>query len=129
VIYLNGGFTGGETNFLCEDEVLFKDPETDQFCSRKENILESVKPEAGMALIFLHMTRHEGARLTSGTKYILRSDVLFKRENPPLISEEEARARALFRRASDLELENPMEAVKLYQQAFRLSPSLDKNFF
>lgn len=57
MIYLNGGYDGGFTDF--ED---FK-----------------VWPEPGMAVCFKHKLRHEGAPVTLGTKYVLRSDVMFKR--------------------------------------------------
>lgn len=57
IIYLNDDFEGGETDF------------------RK---LFSIKPEQGAALIFHHPYRHEGKELLSGTKYILRTDVMYK---------------------------------------------------
>ncbi|MFB6453850.1 2OG-Fe(II) oxygenase [Chitinophaga sp. Hz27] len=59
LIYLNDGYTGGETVFYTG---------------------EVVRPEAGSALIFYHSLRHEGAILRSGTKYVLRSDIMY-REN------------------------------------------------
>lgn len=34
-------------------------------------------PRAGSALLFIHDTWHEGAAVTAGTKYVLRSDVLY----------------------------------------------------
>ncbi|SIO64991.1 Predicted 2-oxoglutarate-and Fe(II)-dependent dioxygenase YbiX [Singulisphaera sp. GP187] len=57
MIYLSEGFTGGETVF---QEV-------------------SVTPQLGMALIFEHQLIHEGAAVTSGRKYVLRSDVMYGR--------------------------------------------------
>ncbi|WP_269759142.1 2OG-Fe(II) oxygenase [Variovorax sp. E3] len=55
LVYLNDGFTGGETDFR-------------EF---------RVKPEAGAALLFVHDTWHEGAAVEAGVKYVLRSDVLY----------------------------------------------------
>jgi hypothetical protein len=55
LVYLNDGFTGGDTDFR-------------EF---------RVKPETGAALLFIHDTWHEGAAVESGTKYVLRSDVLY----------------------------------------------------
>ena len=55
LVYLNEDFIGGETDFRS-----FK-----------------LVPKTGTALIFVHETWHEGCALTSGTKYVLRSDVLF----------------------------------------------------
>ena len=57
VIYLNANFRGGQTSF------------------RK---LFSVIPEQGKALLFAHPLRHEGKEITEGTKYVLRTDVMFK---------------------------------------------------
>ncbi|MCW7540824.1 hypothetical protein OOT46_23675 [Aquabacterium sp. A7-Y] len=34
-------------------------------------------PRAGSASLFVHETWHEGRSLQSGTKYVLRSDVLY----------------------------------------------------
>ncbi len=57
IIYLNDGYQGGETDF----------PE----------IGERVHAEVGKALLFQHMVLHEGAAVTRGRKYVLRSDVWF----------------------------------------------------
>ena len=56
MLYLNGGFEGGETSFQSG---------------------LSIKPEAGMILVFRHALYHEGAAVVSGRKYVLRSDVMF----------------------------------------------------
>ncbi len=56
MIYLNDGYTRGETTF---------------------NRL-SIKPEKGMALIFLHSLEHEGSAVLSGVKYVLRSDIMYR---------------------------------------------------
>lgn len=57
MIYLNDDFEGGETAF---DEV-------------------EIKPETGTALCFIHEQKHEGKPVLSGTKYALRSDVMYTR--------------------------------------------------
>jgi prolyl 4-hydroxylase len=59
MIYLNAGFTGGETKF-------------------REHI---VTPQAGMALFFDHRLLHEGAEVLSGVKYVMRTDVMFSASN------------------------------------------------
>lgn len=55
LLYLNAGFTGGDTVF--RDAV--------------------VTPESGMLLLFPHATWHEGAVVETGVKYVLRSDILY----------------------------------------------------
>jgi prolyl 4-hydroxylase len=58
MVYLNGGFEGGNTEFL-------------DFDTR-------AVPQAGRALLFQHQVLHEGCEVTSGTKYVLRSDVMYR---------------------------------------------------
>lgn len=55
MVYLNDDFVGGET--------LFEDL--------------TVNPEKGMALIFAHGYLHEGGEVSSGRKYVLRTDVMY----------------------------------------------------
>ena len=55
IFYLNDGFTGGETDFFGR----------------------SVTPRRGAAILFPHELRHEGRPVTSGVKYVLRTDVMY----------------------------------------------------
>ena len=57
LIYLNDDFQGGETEF------------------RK---ITTVVPKKGMALVFMHNLRHEGKEVLSGTKYVLRTDIMYR---------------------------------------------------
>ncbi|MES2950034.1 MAG: 2OG-Fe(II) oxygenase [Pseudomonadota bacterium] len=59
MIYLNDDFEGGSTDFGWE----------------------SVKPTQGMALVFPHRLRHQGAVVLSGVKYVLRTDVLYAKSD------------------------------------------------
>ncbi len=58
MVYLNDGFTGGATAFHDWDL--------------------RVAPRTGMALLFQHLVLHEGCELIAGTKYVLRSDVMYR---------------------------------------------------
>jgi hypothetical protein len=58
IIYLNEDFEGGSTNLI-----LFN---------------EEIKPKTGMLLLFDHKILHSGSSVTSGTKYVLRTDVMYK---------------------------------------------------
>jgi prolyl 4-hydroxylase len=60
MVYLNEGFDGGETAF--------------------HDLGQKVAPRTGMALLFQHRTYHEGCEVTRGIKYVLRSDVMYRRE-------------------------------------------------
>ena len=61
MVYLNADFQGGETQFFDEN---FQ-PQT------------TVRPEAGMALAFVHLQLHEGVHVVEGRKYVLRTDVMY----------------------------------------------------
>lgn len=61
MIYLNDDFRGGQTNFDL----------------RYPHHEKSIAPKRGMALLFLHHLRHEGAQVLAGRKYVLRTDVMY----------------------------------------------------
>ncbi len=58
ILYLNEDFIGGETYFLNSETL--------------------VAPQAGKVLVFAHQLWHEGLPVSSGTKYILRTDVIYR---------------------------------------------------
>lgn len=60
MIYLNEGYSGGETLFNNSQETV-------------------IKPKTGMLLLFKHEILHEGSEIKSGRKYVLRSDVMFSK--------------------------------------------------
>jgi predicted 2-oxoglutarate/Fe(II)-dependent dioxygenase YbiX len=62
MVYLNAVEGGGATRFP-DHEVAFT-------------------PRPGAALLFNHMLLHEGAPVTAGVKYAVRSDVMFRRRAP-----------------------------------------------
>jgi predicted 2-oxoglutarate/Fe(II)-dependent dioxygenase YbiX len=67
MIYLNDACTGGETLFNLKryGAVNVNDP------------ILHVSPSPGKALVFRHDILHTGAVVTSGVKYVIRSDVMF----------------------------------------------------
>ena len=58
MIYLNDNFEAGETSFADIN----------------------IRPITGMALIFLHSLEHAGSPIKKGTKYVLRSDIMYRLE-------------------------------------------------
>lgn len=83
-IYTNSVSTnnGGKTRFFKDDERFIKTavPES--------NVVLEVQPEVGVAVLFLQPPQdyvlHDGEELTGGVKYLLRSDVMYRRcENHP----------------------------------------------
>ena len=63
LVYFNDGFEGGETRF-------------------QEQLEAVVVPRAGSAAIFQHKLRHEGCPVRRGTKYALRTDVIYEAPEP-----------------------------------------------
>lgn len=64
LVYLNDDFEGGETLF-------------DDSCSAESFDDVAVVPEKGMALFFEHQTHHKGEVVSAGTKYVMRTDVMY----------------------------------------------------
>jgi predicted 2-oxoglutarate/Fe(II)-dependent dioxygenase YbiX len=62
MVYLNEDFDGGTTNFLKVGKQPLR-----------------VVPRTGLALVFAHKLLHEGAEVTRGQKYVLRTDVMYRR--------------------------------------------------
>jgi len=58
LVYLNEGFTGGETSFL--------------------DFHENIRPKTGRALLFQHAILHEGCEVRAGVKYAVRSDIMYR---------------------------------------------------
>jgi hypothetical protein len=65
--YLNDGFDGGRTRF---------------YDGRDGRMETAVEPRAGRAVVFDHALWHDGEAVTRGRKYVLRTDVLYRREGP-----------------------------------------------
>lgn len=60
LVYLSGDCEGGSTDFdLGDDEI-------------------RVAPERGMVVLFDHRLLHQGAPVTRGRKYVLRTDVMYR---------------------------------------------------
>ncbi|OWK37699.1 2OG-Fe(II) oxygenase [Fimbriiglobus ruber] len=72
MIYLNEGCDGGETIFNLRRLGAVRDGEE----------LLRVAPGTGKALAFRHDVLHTGAVVTAGTKYVLRTDVMYRAAEP-----------------------------------------------
>ena len=68
MIYLNEGFEGGDTeiNLRSAGGITDEDP------------LLRIQPRRGMLLVFNHRLLHQGAVVSHGVKYVLRSDVMYR---------------------------------------------------
>ena len=94
-----GTFKGGTTKFYGSKEKnkVFLD------ASKTENtmITHEIRPSKGTAVIFNHDVWHEGCKVISGTKYILRTDIMFRRVEHGIESEN-VLTNPLFHQCEDL---------------------------
>ena len=68
MVYLSGDCEGGDTVIYLSDDGL----------TLPDGAEIRVRPEAGKALVFFHYLLHEGAPVTAGRKYVLRTDVMYR---------------------------------------------------
>lgn len=124
MIYLNGDFQGGATNFINSDHELTWDEGKRRYVALESAIYLRVQPEPGMAIIFDHVILHEGAQVIDGKKYIMRSDAVYELVDRTTTPEEDDFLRQ-YQRAGELEAAGQgSEAVKIYRLLHRKYPAL-----
>ena len=79
MVYLTDGtdFSGGDTEFFSDG------PRAARAGSAQPEVVARIRPKIGTLILFDHRIWHAGAKVTSGTKYILRSDVLYRSDDAP----------------------------------------------
>lgn len=114
MLYLNDNYDGGETIFYENDEEIVK-----------------LKPKMGMILIFNHFIEHKGEYVTNGEKYIIRSEVMYKKIEDhnkdkdildfTNINDDAIKSKRYYEKASQLEGSGkPHDAIKYYKIAEKL---------
>ena len=73
-------------------------------------VVRSVTPVTGTALIFNHDTMHEGEPVTMGTKYIIRTEIMYRRVDTEMLPDPGAYQRE----------ENYIKTLTLYQKSWKL---------
>lgn len=115
LVYLNVEYEGGNTTIFSED------------------LTESFKviPEVGSVFVMLQRTLHEGSKVESGRKFLLRCDVMYSRVEGTLEEvvhgmEKLAQAKKWYQLASILELSgNSLGSVDFYRRAYKLDPDVE----
>jgi len=130
MFYLDGGFDGGATRFLRLGGVL-----TDENylkLAADDQVVASLEPEAGLCLLFFQPgLLHEGEDVREGSKHILRTDVMFRRDpgTGPSRTPQEQEAWRLVQEAQAAEAAADCDrACHLYRRAFKLDPNLERAF-
>ncbi|KEP65479.1 UNVERIFIED_CONTAM: tetratricopeptide repeat-containing protein [Hammondia hammondi] len=128
VLYLNDVEDGGET--LVIDNAQKTQPmvvdEAGRHTADPQFIVDSVEALAGRMLFFYHTQMHEGRRVGPGaSKFIIRTDVLYRRKIPLLTTPKDQEAFSLWQRAELLAEEGQAdEAAVLFRKSIKLSPDL-----
>eukprot|EP00697_Spironema_sp_BW2_P013869 gnl/Spiro4/4162_TR2080_c0_g1_i1.p1 gnl/Spiro4/4162_TR2080_c0_g1~~gnl/Spiro4/4162_TR2080_c0_g1_i1.p1 ORF type:complete len:311 (+),score=59.27 gnl/Spiro4/4162_TR2080_c0_g1_i1:30-935(+) len=128
MLYLNdvAPGAGGETNFL-DDSKMPPLSAVGPSPAPPEAIISSIRPRCGQILLFWHPLLHEGGRVLSGEKYMVRSEVMFHRRPGSFspIDDATRQAMALVTEADNAEANGEcMRAVELLRRAYKLSPAL-----
>merc|ERR1712139_36854 len=126
MFYLNGGFEGGATRFLHYGDGTAS---SHYELAPAEAVLASVAPEPGLCMLFFQPgLLHEGEDLHTGLKYILRSDVMYRRDpkTKKKRTPQQVEAMELLRQATAAEERGEVDAWKLYRRAYKLDPDLEQ---
>jgi len=95
LVYLNDDYEGGDTTFYKHTDI------TEPVCR--------VRPQQGTALIFNHDVIHSGTEVSSGIKYIVKTEIMFTRTSShqfwllPRHQEEYQRVKDLYSKSDKLE--------------------------
>jgi hypothetical protein len=77
-------------------------------------------------LVFQHNILHEGEKLASGQKYLMRSDVMYQQQVAPSQQTPMSLALELIDLAEQHETSGRMnDAISCYQRAYKLCPELE----
>lgn len=123
IIYLNDDFSGGDTVFydtlgVRNKEDLVEDEMRNGYVERFR-----YKPKKGSVLIFNHNMIHEGEKILTGIKYVIRSDIIFKRISKPILYNYDWKkhpdfllAINYFRKAINYELDGDLQNASIFYQ-------------
>lgn len=128
MLCLSGDFEGGFINFFIDNGSIDLGDENSTAVSEGQNRIR-IQPEVGMALVFNNQLMHEGEMVSKGFKYILTTDVMYRREGGPDMEPEDEEALLVFQSAQDAQVEGEMGvAASLYIRAFKMSRRLAEAF-
>eukprot|EP00438_Fugacium_kawagutii_P018462 Skav204791 [mRNA] locus=scaffold763:363850:364956:+ [translate_table: standard] len=125
VLFLNSSAWGGHTR-LYADEQMGKELQKDdagRLTGDPSLILSQVEPKPGRMLVFYHRLMHEG--VPAAEKYIIRTDILYRREVELCTAPEDVKAFELYQKAQLLAEEGDCKgAAELFRRAFKESEAL-----
>jgi len=127
VLFLNSSPWGGETRVYADAQIataLVKDSEG-RLTGDPALVLGSVPPVPGRMLVFYHRLMHEG--VPAAEKYIIRTDVLYRRSPEICTAPEDVEAFKMYEEAQLLAENGHCDAAaRLFRRAFKHSSALAK---
>lgn len=127
IVFLNDCADGGATRLLRgeQGEATERLPDG-SLVARARSVAQVVPPVAGRALGFYQATLHDGEAVGPGcAKYIVRTDILYRRREPLCVSAADVRAYELYRRAREEEAAGRCaEAAELFRASFKTSRAI-----
>jgi len=127
VLYLNSCSEGGGTRFYADEarEQLVKDDQG-RYTGREDLVRLTVEPIVGRLCVFFHNIVHEGVPVgPSAEKYIIRSDIMYRRRAPICKTDKDRQAFDLYQEAQEKSTDGQIEeAMAMFRRAFKLSPAL-----
>lgn len=134
-IYLNDRpqGSGGATQFLMDDMEMSSVDENGRICASDDQTIAVMEADtAGKAVVFCHDLLHQGEPLTRDAepKWLLITQVLYQRDpaSVPQLTDQQREARQLLQAAEEAEVGGDISgAIRLYNRAFKLDPTLDHN--
>eukprot|EP00920_Eleutheroschizon_duboscqi_P018063 GHVT01043188.1.p1 GENE.GHVT01043188.1~~GHVT01043188.1.p1 ORF type:complete len:379 (+),score=83.32 GHVT01043188.1:809-1945(+) len=128
VLYLNDVADGGGTAIVDnkQQEVAIAKDGEGRYRSKPEFVLDVVEPKKGRGLSFYYTQMHEGCPVVPGSeKYIIRTDILYKRREPIFCAPSDLLAFDCWNTAQTLAEKGDTDgALLLFKKCCRLSPGL-----
>jgi len=130
LVYLNDCEEGGATRLFRHtpegEAVAYRLDEGGRFRWPEDKLVGSAPVRAGSCLAFFQDAPHEGEPVGEGCeKYLIRTDVMYRREPALCDGPADVEAYRLFREAEILEGDGHADqALSLYRRAVKLSPAL-----
>lgn len=125
VLFLNASPWGGHTRIYSDAQIqLPLAPDADgRLTGDPAHVLGAVPPKRGRMFVFYHRLMHEG--VPAAEKYIIRTDVLYRRRPERCTAPEDAEAFDMYQEAM-LKAEHGEcdQAAQLLRRAFKRSPAL-----
>jgi len=127
VLFLNNCEVGGGTRFYMDEQrdKLVKDDQG-RYTGRPDLVRFTAEPRAGRMVVFFHNIMHEGVCVgDDAQKYIIRSDVMYRRRDPVCKTPKDHEAFNMYQEAQELAVAGDCDAaMQLFRRAFKMSPTL-----